>query len=116
MGVKLKIISCKSPLRGAELILLRYQPIDVVIAQYICKKLKCDEELVLWTKQRKTISDVLSYYSVLDDIKDIHIRFYGGPTGYGSWHTGSIWAFILDHVANLILVQGYEKAQELLTC
>jgi len=110
----LKVIACRYPLRAADLLLSQFKPINVEVVYKICQILCCEDDEFIWHGARKTVKYFLNQYSLFIDIKEIRIRFYGGPIGRGCWHNGSLWSFILDHVANHILTEGFVTTQALL--
>lgn len=112
--VNLEKIAYRRPIRGAELILSSYRPLNIDTVYCLCMVLKCENEIFLWQGERKTIRQLTGHYTPQKDIREIRIRFYGGPLKRGAWHEGSIFSFLLDHIANRILTDGYQATKELL--
>jgi hypothetical protein len=111
MGTSLQTIACRHPLRAASFILSRYKPIDIDEAYALCKVLECEDEDFVWQGKRATLKTLVSHYSSLVHTHTVQIRFVGGPLGRGAWYNGTVWTFILDHIANYILTDGYSVIQ-----
>jgi hypothetical protein len=103
----LEKLVARHPLSGAKAILGKFMPISIDCAFSISQVLKCDTEEFFWQGQLITMQHLAGHYSPSADTCKIALRFYGGPHGRGAWHTGSVWAFLMDHVANMILTDGY---------
>jgi hypothetical protein len=103
----LEKLVAKRPLSGAKAILTKYMPMSIDCAFSICQILNCDNEEFLWNNKRLTMQHLAGHYSPSADICKIAVRFYGGPHGRGAWYNGSVWTFLLDHAANMILTDGY---------
>jgi DNA-binding XRE family transcriptional regulator len=107
----LEKLVAKRPLNGAKAILAKYMPMSIDCAFSICELLHCDNEEFFWKEQLITMQHLAGHYSPSADICKIEIRFYGGPLGRGAWHIGSVQTFLMDHVANMILIDGYIKTK-----
>jgi hypothetical protein len=106
----------KNPLHQAEAILGHLTPIDIDAAYMIAHALGHHETDILLL-DRNSITNVKQIYS--DTAPGIpasrfRIRFHGGPIGKGTWHSGTLYSFILDCIAVKIQMEGFEKVRELL--
>jgi hypothetical protein len=112
MATTLQTIATRRPIKAAEILLSRYKKLALIDASWICQLLDCNTEEFLWQNKPVTIDSLSRHLSLLDtNVMDIKIKFYGGPLGYGTWHHGSVYTFILDHIANQILTVGYKAIQ-----
>jgi hypothetical protein len=110
MGTRLQIMAC-NPLEAACRLLSQYEPIGIDEAYVLCKILECEDEDFIWQGKRATLKTLVAHYSSLVHTHAIKIRFVGGPLGWGAWYNGTIWTFLLDHIANSILTDGYLMVQ-----
>lgn len=111
MSCSLEKIASHRPLSGAKAILSHFMPVDIECVYSFCCLLQCEDEVFLWQNQRTTMQHLVGHYSPSADVCKIAIKFYGGPLGRGAWHTGSVLAFLLDHIANTIIMDGYLKTK-----
>lgn len=104
-------LAIKHPINAAKAILTPFLPMGIDCAYSLCQLLNCETEVFLWQNKRTTMEQLVVHYSPSADLTKIHIKFYGGPIGRGSWHTGNILTFLLDHIANNVIMEGYLKTK-----
>jgi len=97
-----------SPIDQAEKILKRFEPLDLQSSLDILYFLNEQNDDIIF-KNKATTPDKLfnRLYSGYHP-KSIQIKFFGGPKG--AWHNASIYAYILDRIARIIVIQGYDTA------
>jgi len=113
MATTLQTIATRRPIKAAEILLSKYKNLTIYHAVWICQRLDCNMEEFLWQNKPTTIDSLnQSLLPPCSKIQEIKIKFYGGPIGFGTWHHGSIYTFILDHIANQILTIGYKAVKD----
>jgi hypothetical protein len=114
MSTLLNAIASKHPLTTATYIFNQYDPVDLATAYQIALKLGCKNALVLHEGEYTALKDLVLEYSEETTCDKVKIKFWGGPPGFGTNYFGTVRTYIIDCIANALVIDGYRHVLLLL--
>ncbi len=105
-------------LQAAEKILGAFAPITLAAAVDVAFLMGVDTEYVFYGCKGCSLRQLAQCFCESKMAREIHVKFWGGPPGKGTWHRGSIETFLLDHILLYAARYGWQKINECLlaTC
>jgi hypothetical protein len=85
-------------LQAAKRVLGAYAPLTLAAAVDVAYLLGIDMEIVIYGRKGISLRQLAHCFRESKMAREVHVKFFGGPPGRGTWHRGSVETFLLDNL------------------
>lgn len=90
-------------LRQAKFLARRFEALDMAKVLNIAYLLGCDQDLIYFKQQERTICDLCCELVSRHHAKTVTIWFMGGPPEAEQWFEGTLYQYVIDRIMRELL-------------